>query len=138
MEFKQKGNVLLTVWKDKRQVSVLSTSSITEMVAVGNPPKLKPSAIQHYTAHMGGVDLADQLRSYYKVGRPSKKWWRYVIWFLLDVTMVNAWIIYSASTHVPPARRGYDQLNFRSDVAKLLRAGYTSRKHVIGRRSSTQ
>ena len=137
VEFKQKGNALLTIWKDKRQVSVLSTNSNAKMVAVGNPPKLKPSAIQHYNAHMGGVDLADQLRSYYKVGRPSKKWWRYVFWFLLDVTMVNAWIIYSASTHVPPARRGYDQLHFRSDVAELLRAGYTSRKHVKGRRSST-
>ena len=136
VEFKQKGNALLTIWKDKRQVSVLSTNSNAEMVAVGNPPKLKPSAIQHYNAHMGGVDLADQLRSYYKVGRPSKKWWRYVFWFLLDVAMENAWIIYSASTHVPPARRGYDQLHFRSDVAELLRAGYTSRKHVKGRRSS--
>ena len=107
------------------------------MVAVGNPPTLKPSSIRHYNANMGGVDLADQLRSYYKVGRPSKKWWRYVFWFLVDVTMVNAWIIYSASTHVPPARRGYDQLHFRSDVAELLRAGFTSRKHVKGRRSST-
>ena len=137
VEFKQKGDVLLTVWKDKRQVSVLSTNSNAEMVAVGNPPKLKPSAIQHYNAHMGSVGLADQLRSYYKIGRPSKKWWRYVFGFLLDVTMVNAWIIYSASTHVPPSRQGYDQLNFRSDVAELLRAGYTSSKHVKGRQSST-
>ena len=116
---------------------MLATNSNAEMVAVGNPPKLKPSSIRNYNAHMGGVDLADRLRSYYKVGRPSKKWWRYVFWFRLDVTMVNAWIIYSASTHVPPARRGYDQLNFRSNVAELLRAGYTSRKHAKGRRSST-
>ena len=65
VQFQQKGNVLLTAWKDKRQVSVLSTNSNAEMIAVGNLMKQKPSTIQHYNAHMGGVDLADQFRSYY-------------------------------------------------------------------------
>ena len=40
VEFKQKGNLLLIVRKDKRQVSVLSINSNAEMVAVGNLPKL--------------------------------------------------------------------------------------------------
>ena len=101
-----------------------------------NPPKQKPSAVQMYNLHMGGVDLADQLRSYYKVGRPSKKWWRYIFWFLLDVTIVNTWILFSASPHAP-VRRGYDQLSFRVDLAELPRAGFTSRQHVRGRRSAT-
>ena len=99
VQFQQKGNVLLTVWKDKRHVSVLSTNSNAEMIAVGNLMKQKPSTIQHYNAHMGDLDLADQLRSYYKVGRPSKKWLCFVSWFLLDVTMVNAWTIF---TPIPP------------------------------------
>ena len=137
VQFQQKGNELLTVWKDKRQVCVLSTNSNAEMVRVGNPPKQKPQSIVNYNMHMGGVDLADQLRSYYKVGRPCKKWWRYIFWFLLDVTLVNAWVIFQASTHNPPMRRNYDQLAFRVELAELLRAGFTSRKHVKGRRSAT-
>ena len=103
VQFQQKGNVLLTAWKDKHHVSVLSINSNAEMIAVGNLMKQKPSTIQHYNAHMGGVDLADQFRSYY---------------------------------NVPPARRGYYQLNFRSDIAELLRAGYTSHKHLKDRQSS--
>ena len=42
VQFQQKGNELLTVWKDKRQVCTLSTNSNAEMVRVGNPPKQKP------------------------------------------------------------------------------------------------
>ena len=57
MQFQQEGNAVLTVWKDKRQVAVLSTHSNAEMVAVGNPPKLKPSAIRHYNTDMGGLYL---------------------------------------------------------------------------------
>ena len=82
---------------------MLSIYSNAEMIAVGNTLKLKPSAIQHFNEHMGGVDLANQLCSHY---------------------------------NVPPARRGYDQLNFRSDVTEVLRAGYTSRKHLKDRQSS--
>ena len=55
--FQQEGNVILTVWKDKSQVSVLSTNSNAEMVAVGNPPKLKPSSIRHYNTDMSGLYL---------------------------------------------------------------------------------
>ena len=36
-----------------------------------------PQSIANYTKYMGGVDLADQNRSYYGVGRESKKFWRY-------------------------------------------------------------
>ena len=61
--FQQKANLVVTVWKDKRQVAVLSTNSNAEMVAAGNPPKYKPASVSTYNRHMGGVDLSDQLRS---------------------------------------------------------------------------
>jgi hypothetical protein len=57
--FRQKGNEVLTVWKDKRQVNLLSTNSNAKMV--DNPRK--PEAVIKYNAHMGGVDKRDQLRS---------------------------------------------------------------------------
>ena len=129
--FRQKDNVVLSVWKDKRQVSALSTYSN----AVMNQQPQKPEAIVKYNAHMGGVDKADQLRSYYKVGRTSKKWWRYLLWFTFDVTIINAWILYQASAHVLRMPRGYDLLQFRVALAERLRAGFTSRKFRSGRRS---
>ena len=129
--FRQKENEVLTVWKDKRQVSVLSTNSN----ATVQERARKPDAVLNYNAHMGGVDKTDQLRSYYKVGRVSKKWWRYIMWYLFDISIVNAWILFQSSPHEPQMRRGYDQLQFRLNLAEHLRAGFTSRKFRKGRRS---
>ena len=46
-----------------------------------------------YNKNMGGVDLSDQQRQYYAVGRKSCKWWRYLLWFFIDVSIVNAHIL---------------------------------------------
>lgn len=51
-----------------------------------------PAAIS-YNKNMGGVDLNHQQRDYYAVGRKSHKWWRYLLWFLIDVSIVNAHIL---------------------------------------------
>ena len=33
---------------------------------------------------MNGVDIHDQLREPYPAGRPSKKYWKYIMWFIVD------------------------------------------------------
>jgi len=33
-----------------------------------------PQPVINYTKHMGGLDVSDQRREYYGVGRSSKKW----------------------------------------------------------------
>ena len=44
---------------------------------------------------MGGVDLTDQHLSYYSLTtRRSVKWWKKVFWWLVDISIVNTWIIY--------------------------------------------
>ena len=95
----------------------------------------KPQSIVDYTLHMGGVDLKDQLCSYYRTGRASHKWWRYIFWFLLNINITNAWILFKCSTHQPPMSPSYDHLKFRLELADLLRAGFSSRKVVSGRPS---
>lgn len=51
-----------------------------------------PAAVS-YNKNMGGVDLNDQHHKYYSVGRISRKWWQYLLWFLIDVSIVNAHIL---------------------------------------------
>ena len=123
-------NVVLTTWRDKRQVNILSTYHIDNVDDQG-----KPHSVIDYNTHMGGVDLNDQLCSYYRIGRASHKWWRYIFWFLLNISITNAWILYKCSTHQPPIPTNYDHLKFRLELASLLRAGYSSRKIVSGRRA---
>ena len=48
-----------------------------------------------YNQHMGGVDLTDQHISYYSMsGRKTVKWWKKVLWRLLDMVIINSWIIF--------------------------------------------
>ena len=91
VHFRQDGNMVATLWKDKRPVAVLSTLTNTkpemgeaERKAPGGMKKVAiPKPVLRYNESMGGVDLADQLHSYYPVGRPSVRWWRYICWWLL-------------------------------------------------------
>ena len=50
--------------------------------------------------HMGGVDVSDQRREYYGVGRSSKKWWKFILHFVLNVSLVNCFFSYDLTN--PP------------------------------------
>jgi len=51
-----------------------------------------PTAIADY---MGGVD---QLLSYYTLtSRKALKWWKKVFWRLVDISVINSWIIFHAN-----------------------------------------
>ncbi|XP_060562864.1 piggyBac transposable element-derived protein 4-like [Ruditapes philippinarum] len=99
---KRNSNLTASVWRDKKPVHHLSTLSDPRMILpvqrqVG--PRLmnlqQPHSVSQYNKFMGGVDLQDQFRSTYPVGRNGKKSWRYIFWFLLNSAIVNAWILYS-------------------------------------------
>lgn len=50
--------------------------------------------VKDYNSHMGYVDKADQMKSYYEIDRKSKKWWLRIFWHFLDVSEVNAFLIF--------------------------------------------
>ena len=43
---------------------------------------------------MKGVDLSNQLISYYELNRKTIKWWKRIFFHLLDIAIVNSSIIY--------------------------------------------
>jgi hypothetical protein len=43
---------------------------------------------------MGGVDLLDQYRSYYKLELRSLKYWQPIFFLILETAIINAWVIY--------------------------------------------
>lgn len=63
----------------------------------GNPVYVKelpmPRAIDDYNQHMGGVDIADQLRQYYTVQMRSLRNWYPLFLWLLDSSIINAYIL---------------------------------------------
>ena len=81
------GGVLALQWIDKRPVNMLSTihdrSLISKQWQSRNAPSgieevLKPRMGEEYSKHMGGVDKADQLLSYYGFCHCTVKWWRWL------------------------------------------------------------
>ena len=49
-----------------------------------------------YNQFMGGNDISDQLRFYQTTQRKSAKWWHALFYWCLDVTLVNAYVMYKS------------------------------------------
>lgn len=115
-------DITCLVWKDKRAVTVLSNlAEPTSIVSVErkekNGKKISvpcPKAIADYNSNMGYVDKFDHLKSMYEVDRKSKKWWHRIFFHFIDVTTVNAYIVYKdLEDETPPKMKLKD---FRRDI----------------------
>lgn len=104
-------DITSVLWQDNKPVRLLSTY-------VGVKPflsnELRPSSksirwdrkikqqvevdcpfiIKEYNRHMGGVDLMDGLLGRYHIRMKTNKWTNRLFFHLLDVAMVNAYILY--------------------------------------------
>ena len=136
MKKMQKGRLTAITWYEKkRQVSILTTAnrtgntSITRIGKRGAPNTTypKPIAIQEYTEHFSGVDKNDQLRSYYGISCKARKWWKYLFWFCLDVTAINAYIL-CRDAPGGPRKKPLSHLDFQLELVTGLINNYSSRK----------
>ena len=86
-----------------------------------------PEAIITYNQDMGGVDRGDQLHGYYNCKVKSRKFYKYIFYFLLDVSITNAFILYknfqSLSTFNSIKK-------FRLQLARELIGEYTSHRRA--------
>ena len=74
---------------------------------------------------MGGVDRNDQLRGYYSIRMKCRKVYKYIFWFLLDVSITNSYILHRCNNS---QQKVPDLKTFRTELAKSLIADYCSRK----------
>ena len=132
----QKGNVLFTKWHDKRDVAFLSTSvspgessrTVQRTVKGQQVNIIKPQVSDQYTANMGGVDRADQLRSFYYAGRQSRKWYKYLFWFAFNLAACNSYILECVNRDNEKQR---PQEAFSLELAKRLINNFNSRKRAV-------
>lgn len=87
----------------------------------------RPPPVENYHHFMGGVDRNNQLRAKTPVGRPAKKWWKYIFFFVINLCITNAFIVYKESS-VRQRKKRYTLLDFRVDVAKELIGQFSRRK----------
>ena len=115
-------------WKDKRDVTMLSTVPDAGLLEVtrrtrteesGTELIKKANMVNDYNTHMGGVDVSDQLVRYYGFPHRSVKWWKRVFYHLLDLSIVNANILYNEV-----ADKAMTQLDFSVALARSLLEGH--------------
>ena len=82
-----------------------------------------PLAITSYKKNMAAEDKGDQSRGYYHCRIKSRQFYKYIYYFLFDVTITNAFILYwgwSGATKITIQQ-------FRIQLAKELIGGYCIR-----------
>ena len=75
---------------------------------------IKPVVVDYYNQSMNGVDLAEQYTVYYSFIWKSKKWWKKVCFWLLEVAVVNSYILYHTTNST------YSHLQFRRSIIDIL------------------
>ena len=76
---------------------------------------------------MGGIDEGDQLRGYYQVRLKCTKNYKYVFWFVFDVSVTNSFILtkFNVTAGTPMTLK-----QFRVKLAEQLIGNYCSRKRA--------
>jgi len=116
-------NLMLTKFHDRKVVHLLSTTDKAVKVPSGknNPatgqPIMKPEVVVNYDKYMGGVDRSDQMVSYATFQARTLKWWKRVIFHVMSLAILNAYLIYKEKTtdRVPMLHR-----QFRKKLVKEL------------------
>lgn len=125
------GSVVCVKWFDNKCVALASNC-----IGVGTLDKAhwfdkvskqkisidRPQIVKDYNLNMGGVDLMNQMISYYRIFIRSKKWTLRMITHFIDFAIINSWIEYridcqNAAVH---KRQIMDLLAFRMKLADQL------------------
>ncbi|CAH2084398.1 unnamed protein product [Euphydryas editha] len=125
------GPISVIKWVDSRAVTILTTAhDPKDTMFVKRTQKdgtrkdtLIPTAIASYTLNMGGVDHFDHFRSSYPINRKSRKFWMRLFFFMLDASVINAYITYT-TIHPTTVHLHRD---FRLKLARALIDGYTAK-----------
>ena len=130
-------NITLTAvkWIDTRSVCLLSsflqTSPLEKCKRFDKKKKTnveinQPKCIKLYNKNMGGVDLVDQLIALYRISFRVRKYYHKLVFPLLDMSVVNAWLLYRRDTKklLLPINKQQSLLLFKiSIVDSLLKVG---------------
>lgn len=84
--------------------SLFFCHSVVLAVAAGEGEVIrKPEVVVEYDKYMGGVDRSDQMVSYATFNCRTLKWWKRVVFHVLNLAVVNAYLAYKH--HVGAASR---------------------------------
>ena len=95
------GSTVVCKWKDKREVLTITNAHKVEMCDVMNnrgKVSQKPNVVADYNNGMSGIDLSDQMISYYSNLRKTLKWYRKVALQIIEVLLNNSYCVFKKCT----------------------------------------
>ncbi|PNF39390.1 hypothetical protein B7P43_G13220 [Cryptotermes secundus] len=95
--FSRKGQVLIQVWRDKRDVKLISTLHSAKTNRKGEKI-CRPEVIGDHNKHMRWVDRANQMLHYHSCSRKTVKWTKKLAFFLLQMAALNSFILFKKNT----------------------------------------
>lgn len=69
---------------------------------------------------MGGVDLLDGLLGRHKIKMRSRKWYIRLFYYMIDVTIVNSWLLHRRIQHEKGEKNSMPLVQFRKELAMSL------------------
>ena len=133
-----RGNLTALAWKDRRDVYILTN--------MDPPPEegnfcddrkraVKPQIVARYNRHMGYVDISDLMANSYSMCRRNFKWTIKLFFHLLDLTVLNSWILLS-SCGAKCTHRDFRFLLVRNLIEEAGRSQDRPTPSLVGRPSA--
>lgn len=83
-------NVSWIKWKNPGQLTTCSRKAKYRSLTIVAFPQM----VKDYNKHMGHVDYADMMKSYYEIDRKIHKSWHRIFFHFLDVAVSNSYILF--------------------------------------------
>ena len=129
-------DIVFSWWFDRRDVFVVTTNTTGRDTVkprtrfTPNDIITVPETIVDYNRNMEDVDHLDQFRGYY-VKRAGRKWWKYILFSLLNFAMVNSYSLKClANRPLLSNQREWSLLSFRMAVMHQMCNNFLLRKRA--------
>jgi hypothetical protein len=130
---RQQGDTSLAVWKDQKDVwilynhtSPLNAATLDRWDDSGHKVSIGcPQAVHDYFFKARSVDVSNQLHYSYPTGRKAMRAWPRLAWWLIDISIVNAFKLWSIGKDRPK------QLDFREQLMHSLVKLFGSNREAV-------
>lgn len=130
--------ISIVKWKDRGTKSVTVCSNMHNAADTGQVLRTNktgerevvacPRSIVDYNKFMGGVDRFDQRLETYSVSWKSRRWWIKLLYYFIDASIVNSYILYKETLKKNYQRKKpMSHLKFRNLLADQLIGNFTVR-----------
>ncbi|XP_061717480.1 piggyBac transposable element-derived protein 3-like [Cydia pomonella] len=126
------NKVAVVKWNDNKCVVLASSySDAYPLSTVKRYCKIKKQKInvqyqnivEHYNAHMGGIDLADMLVALYRTEMKTRRWYLSIFSQIIDICVNNAWLMYRRDSKRKGIKKYLGLKQFRLQIYQgLLKA----------------